>query len=63
MPQTARADSARLALATWHGTDDLVTWNCRHIASGRVKKLVAEINDGRGMGTPVICTPEELLSF
>jgi len=63
IPESARADALHLALATWHGTDYLVTWNCRHIASGRVKKIVAEINDSQGIGTPVICTPEELLDF
>jgi hypothetical protein len=63
MPESARADALHLALSTWHGTDDLVTWNCRHIASGRVKKIVSEINDARGIATPVICTPEELLDF
>src|SRR5687767_6448155 len=34
IPEGARADALHLALATWHGTDYLVTWNCRHIASG-----------------------------
>ncbi len=63
LPDSARADSLHLALATWHGTDYLVTWNCRHIASGRVKKIVAGINDSLGIGTPVICTPEELMDF
>jgi len=63
LPETARADALHLALATMHGTDYLVTWNCRHIANGRVRKLVEEINDSLGINTPAICTPEELLEF
>jgi hypothetical protein len=41
----------------------MVTWNCRHIANGRVRRIVEEINDSLGLATPVICTPEELLEF
>jgi hypothetical protein len=63
LPDSARADALHLALSTWHGTDYLVTWNCRHIANGRVRKLLQEINDSIGIATPVICTPEELLEF
>jgi hypothetical protein len=63
LPESARADSLHLALASWHGADYLVTWNCRHIASGRVRLLVRQINERLGIATPVICTPEELLEF
>lgn len=63
LPERARADALHLALASWHGTDYLVTWNCRHIANGRVRKLVEGINDALGIATPGICTPEELLEF
>lgn len=40
LPQTARADALHLALATWHGVDYLASWNCRHIASARVRRTV-----------------------
>jgi hypothetical protein len=63
LPESARADSLHLALASWHGVDYLVTWNCRHIANGRVRLLVQQINDLLGIATPVICTPEELLEY
>jgi len=32
-----------------------------HIASGRVRRIVRGINLERGIATPTICTPEELL--
>jgi predicted nucleic acid-binding protein len=56
-----RADSFHLALAAWHGIDYLVSWNCIHIASARVRKIVERINEKHGIDTPVICTPEELM--
>ncbi|MFO1430572.1 MAG: type II toxin-antitoxin system VapC family toxin [Candidatus Competibacteraceae bacterium] len=61
LPERARADSYHLALASWHGLDYLVSWNCTHIVSGRVRMLVEEINATFGIRTPIICTPEELM--
>jgi len=61
LPEKARADAYHLALAVWHGMDYLVSWNCTHIAGGKVKLIVAGINAGRGIGSPIICTPEELM--
>ena len=50
-----------LALAARHGMDFLVSWNCIHIVSGRVKKIIEEINSAQGIRTPIVCTPEELM--
>lgn len=61
IPEKARADSYHLALTAWHGLDFLVSWNCTHIVSGRVRMIIEEINAGFGIRTPVICTPEELM--
>ena len=61
LPQKARADAYHLALATWHGMDYLATWNCAHIASGRVRRIIERLNTGRRIVTPVVCTPEELM--
>jgi predicted nucleic acid-binding protein len=47
LPEKARADAYHLALAVWHGMDYLVTWNCTHIASGKVKQIVQRINTER----------------
>ena len=62
-PEAARPDSYHLALAVWHGMDFLVTWNCRHIAAARVRRIVEQANVGRGIRTPEICTPEELMEI
>ena len=61
IPDKARADSYHLALSAWHGIDFLVFWNCVHIANGRVRMMLEEINSKQGIRTPVICTPEELM--
>jgi len=62
LPVDATLDAYHLAAAAWHGMDYLVTWNCRHIASGRVRRIVADINESREIRSPVVCTPEELLN-
>lgn len=61
LPERARADAYHLALAVWHGMDYLVTWNCTHIAGGKVKSILQRVNAERGITSPVICTPEELM--
>lgn len=61
IPEKARADSYHLAVAAWHGMDFLISWNCSHIVSGRVKRIVEEINSAKRIRTPIVCTPEELM--
>ena len=61
LPKRAAPDAYHLALATWHGMDYLVTWNCSHIASGRVRTILGRLNAEAGIATPEICTPEELM--
>ena len=34
LPEKARADAMHVALATVHGADLLLTWNCRDISNG-----------------------------
>ncbi|HIJ73185.1 MAG TPA: type II toxin-antitoxin system VapC family toxin [Candidatus Hydrogenedentes bacterium] len=61
LPDSAGADALHLALATLNGMDYLLTWNCRHIARGSVKRALPVINAAREFASPTICTPEELL--
>ncbi|MGK5092358.1 type II toxin-antitoxin system VapC family toxin [Deltaproteobacteria bacterium TL4] len=61
IPQKSELDALHLAIATGQGIDYLVSWNCKHIASGRVRLLIESINNELGIRTPVICTPEELM--
>jgi hypothetical protein len=57
LPESSRMDASHLAVAVWHQTDYLLTWNCRHLANGRVRKMIEELNTELKMKTPVICTP------
>ena len=61
IPERARIDAFHLATAAWHRMDYLLSWNCTHIASGRVRRAIRDINDGIGVHTPTVCTPEELM--
>ena len=61
LPERAMADAFHLALATWHQMDYLVTWNCSHIASGRVRAILERLNAKAKLHKTVMCTPEELM--
>lgn len=61
LPAKALADMAHIALATVHGMQFLLTWNCRHIANATVLRTVARTCRRLGYEVPVICTPEELM--
>ncbi|MGH9823160.1 MAG: type II toxin-antitoxin system VapC family toxin [Blastocatellia bacterium] len=37
LPDRARIDAFHLALAVWHRTDYLLSWNCKHIGSTSAK--------------------------
>ena len=61
LPANVFADMAHVALATVHGMQYLLTWNCRHIANATIQRSIAKICRERGYEPPVICTPEELM--
>ncbi len=54
-------DASHIAIATIHGIDYLMTWNCKHIANAVIQKSLREIIEVEGYEMPIICTPEELL--
>lgn len=61
LPPKARTDVLHIAFAVAYEMDYLVTWNCRHIASGPVIRRLQEVNDIARRKTPLIVTPEALL--
>jgi len=61
IPNKAQLDAAHLAIACYYKMDYLVSWNCKHIVSARIRKKLEIINNGLKMFTPIICTPEELM--
>lgn len=61
LPKNAVRDAAHIALATVHGIQYLLTWNCRHLANAQISRRVARICSEYGFVIPAICTPEELM--
>ena len=61
IPRKAATDAAHIAIATVHGMDFLVTWNCVHIANAAIARSLASICREYECECPVICTPEELM--
>ena len=61
LPPAARLDVLHLACAVVHELDYLLTWNCAHLANGRVTLRLHAVNARLGRRTPLILTPEELL--
>jgi len=60
IPEKARVDALHIALATTHGMDYLLTWNCKHIANAEMQTGIAKVSREAGFEPPVVCTPEEL---
>jgi len=58
----ARADLPHFAFAVAYRMDYLVTWNCRHIANGEVIRRLLDANAALERPTPLVVTPEEILS-
>lgn len=61
LPAKAAEDALHIAVATVHGMDYLLTWNCKHIANAATRNRIEAICREEGYEPPVICTPEELL--
>ena len=61
VPAEATEDALHIAVATVHGMQYLLTWNCAHIANARMRYLVEETCRASSCEPPIICTPEELM--
>ena len=62
LPRGAQLDVVHLACAVFYEVDYLLTWNCAHLANGLVIKRLQRANAVLGRATPIIATPEELLT-
>lgn len=63
LPQKARSDAEHVAIATVHGIDYLLTWNCKHIANATTLPGVYRLLTDRGYSPPLIVTPEEFSGY
>jgi hypothetical protein len=57
----ARIDALHIAIATVHGMDFLLTWNCRHIANANTQHIIEATCRSAGFEPPLICTPPQLM--
>jgi len=62
MPNDPAGDALHLALASFHKTDVLLTWNCRHIANPNKFNHIRMINYELGLPTPILTTPMNYLT-
>lgn len=61
IPEKAATDASHVAIATRHGMDYLLTWNCTHIANAEIIRAIEQIMSKAGYVIPIICTPDELM--
>lgn len=61
LPDKAEVDALHIAVATVHGIEYLLTWNCTHIANGAMRPRIEAICRSSGYEPPAICTPQELM--
>lgn len=61
LPARAKDDALHLALCSVHEVPYLLTWNFRHLANARIREVLSGICVHAGYGSPVICTPDELM--
>ena len=57
----AAIDAAHVAIATVHGVNFLLTWNCAHVANAVMRERIEAVCRQAGFRPPLICTPEELM--
>jgi hypothetical protein len=62
LPERAAVDALHVAIATVHGMDYLLTWNCTHIANATLREPIESVCRANGYEPPAICTPDELLA-
>jgi hypothetical protein len=61
IPAKAENDALHIAIASVHGMELLVSWNCKHIANAVILPLVYDVCREAGYEPPLVCTPYSLL--
>lgn len=61
IPDKSALDAVHLAYAVIYNLDFLLTWNCKHLAHGEIRKKLKRYNSTLGLETPEIVTPNELM--
>lgn len=61
MPRDPFGDALHLALASYHKSDYLLTWNCKNLANANKATHIRRINTLVGLHVPALTTPLELM--
>lgn len=61
IPRGEPEDALHIALATVHGMEFVLTWNCSHLANAELRPALLATCASEGFELPLICTPEELM--
>ena len=61
LPEKAQVDALHIAIATVHGIEYLLTWNCTHIANATLCPQIERICRLFSYEPPRICTPQEFM--
>ena len=61
IPPQAALDASHIAMATVHGMDYLLTWNCKHIHNVAIIRQIERLCERQGYTCPIICTPNDLM--
>jgi predicted nucleic acid-binding protein len=61
LPVSVVDDVAHVSIASVHGMEYLLTWNCAHIANPHWLGKLSRIIVVHGYEMPVVCTPQALL--
>lgn len=61
LPRQAAADALHVATAACHGIEFLLTWNSTHIANAELRPTIERVTRRRGVVSPILCTPDELM--
>lgn len=61
LPSKTVTDALHIAVASVHGINYLLSWNCKHIANAEMQSAIEKVCKESGFKYPKICTPEELL--
>ena len=60
LPAVAEIDALHVAIAAVNGIENLLTWNCTHIANAHTRPKIEATCRALGYEPPIICTPQEL---
>ena len=61
IPERSAEDAVLVAIATVHGMDYVLTWNCRHIANAEIFTRLKGVAAAIGYELPMLCTPGQLM--